>query len=260
MTYPIIPPKYGSYDYLMAEVGAVLGHGRNVGTWSKEQQGVANAVVQRGVREFYAPAPLPGKEQAHEWSFLRPIRQLTLESGTYKYDLPKDFAMLEGPLTFEPDQSTLYQPIRIVAEYEIRKRQQDTTTSGRPTIAALVAQPDGEGYQLWFWTTPDDSYTLEYVCQINPLDLSDENQMPYGGTVHYQTILEACLWKAEEEKQVAEGLHARAYEKRLAASISHDQRLMCPRSVGKNSARGSYRYDRRQLDMDVVTYDGSEWD
>lgn len=262
MTYPVVKQEYGTYGYLLQEVGAILGYGRNYDTWNREKRGIADAVIQRGVRAFYTPVPLPGEKYGHEWSFLRPIRQLVTVADTWQYDLPKDFAMLDGPITFAADQSILYQPIAVVPEFEVRKRQQETATTGRPTLAAVVAKGEPGIYQIHFWTTPDDEYTLEYPCKINPLELSEENPWPYGGTQHMQTVLESCLKCAEEEKQVARGQHADEFVTRLAASVSHDRKLMCPRSLGLNRDRSRILNagDRRELDQEIVTYAGTEWD
>jgi hypothetical protein len=260
VSYPVVDYQYGSYEHLLSETGAVLGYGRNIDSWTREKRGTANACVQQGIRSFYAPVPLEGEKYAHEWSFLRPRRQLTTVESTYVYVLPPDFAALDGPITFTPDQSVLYDPIQVVSEYELRRRQQETDTTGRPTIAALVTSAIPGRYELHFWLTPDDAYVLDYVCQINPVDLSESNPLPHGGLVHVQTILEACLKAAEEEKQVASGPHAREYVRRLAASISADRKLMCPRSIGRNRDRSEDTYDRRAVDADVVLYAGSEWD
>lgn len=260
MTYPVVKQGYGSYGYFLQEVGAILGYGRNFDTWNREKQGVADAVIQRGVRAFYTPVPLEGETYGHEWSFLRPVRQLVTEADVYQYDLPADFAMLDGPITFAADQSILYQPIQVVSEYEVRKRQQDTDTTGRPTLAALVPK-EARGWQIHFWVTPDSAYTLDYVCKINPLELSEANPWPYGGTEHAQTILESCLKCAEEEKQVAQGQHAGEFLKRLAASVSQDRRRMCPRSLGLNRDRsGCWYKDKRELDTAITMYDSQEWE
>lgn len=262
MTYPVVEYAYGSYDYLMREVGALLGYGRNTDTWSHEQRGVADAVVQRGVRAFYTPVPLPGEKSAHEWSFLRPVKQLTTVASTYKYDLPPDFAMLDGPITYKPDQTVFYQTIDVVSELVIRERQVDTSTTGRPTLAAIIPSALPRRYEIHFWVTPDAAYVLEFPCQVNPQDLSAENQYPYGGVEHSQTILESCLAVAEEEKAVRGGPHSGQYMQRLAASVSHDRKLMCPRSIGRNTDRAdySYRLDRREIDQDVTLYQSQEWD
>jgi hypothetical protein len=78
MTYPATALTYGSYAYLKSEVGTLLGFGRNEATWNHEQRAIADTVVQRGVRAFYLPPPLPKEKYGHEWSFLRPVLSLSL--------------------------------------------------------------------------------------------------------------------------------------------------------------------------------------
>lgn len=254
-------PAYGSYEYLMREVGAILGYGRDYDSWSHEKRGVANAVVQRGVRDFYNPVPLEGEKYAHAWSFLSPVRQLTTVADTWKYDLPKDFAMLDGPITFEIDQDVITTDIRIVSEYEIRRKQIDSDTTGVPTMAAVVPGDVPGRWKLFFWVTPDDAYTLEYRCQLNPPDLSVEDPMPYGGVEHVRTVLESCLKCAEEEKSVRGGVHAEQFMQRLAASVSHDRKVVCPRVMKRAQGWGTQRHYGEELYiMPPVEYDGTEWD
>lgn len=247
--------EYGSYAYLMREVGSLMGYGRNSDAWTPEKRSIADGIVQRGVRSFYVPTVLPGDKYAHEWSFLRPVRTLVTVASQYMYDLPEDFAMLDGPITFAPDQSVLYQPIEVVGEYVVRQRQQETTWTGRPTLAALVPVAAPGRYQIHFWVTPDIAYTLYYRSRINPRDLSEANPTPYGGMVHVQTILEACLLEAELEKGVKESPRKGRFIERLQASVSHDRKLKSPPAMGRPYEH--YEVDSyHELDANVVTYNG----
>lgn len=261
MTWPIESVEYGSYQYLMRHVGRRLGYGGNQDAWTREQREVADAVVQRGVRRFYTPQPLEGETYAHEWSFLRPIRPIVTVANQYAYDLPADFAMLDGPMTFAPDQSVLYQPIELVSIYEVNRRRQETSSTGRPTLVALVAGETPRSYQIHFWLTPDTAYTIWYPSKVSPLDLSDDNPMPFGGNEHAQTILEACLAEAEVERGVKESVHEPRFKERLFASVSHDRKVGSPPTLGRNVDRSdrldeSYTETFHDLDNNIVTYNG----
>jgi len=259
MTWPIDKIVYGSYRYFLRAVGRKLGYGGNYDSWTREQTEIANDVVQRGVRRFYAPTRLDGKKYAHEWGFLRPLRTLTMESGKYAYDLPADFSALDGPITYMPDQSVLYQPIEIVPIHQVNYRRLDTSSTGRPSIAALVAKDIPGFYEIHFWLTPDDDYVVQYPCKLRPLDLSDSNPMPFGGPEHTLTILESCLQEAEIELGLKESVHEDRFLERLGTSISIDQKLNSPQTVGRNIDRSDVAedpYSYHDLSENTVTYNG----
>ena len=62
-----------TFGDLRAEVQRYMGFGRstNYDSLTTGQQGDVVACIERGLRQFYAPAPLPNESSAHEWSFLR---------------------------------------------------------------------------------------------------------------------------------------------------------------------------------------------
>ena len=60
------------------EVGRALGYGR--GSLSSIGSDVLEDVtvcIERGLRQFYTPEPLPGERISHRWSFLRTVESLT---------------------------------------------------------------------------------------------------------------------------------------------------------------------------------------
>jgi hypothetical protein len=54
--------------------------------WSDNELTDIDTAIIRGLRQFYAPPPLPGRKRAHNWSFLRQLQSLTTtapyETGT----------------------------------------------------------------------------------------------------------------------------------------------------------------------------------
>ena len=107
------------------------------------------------------------------------------------------------------------------------------------------------------WPTPDDAYTIEYLAKVNPAALATASSMPYGGTEHLGTVVEACLAEAEAEKGEA-GIHTEKYQERLAASVSHDRKLMSPDTLGYGGDRSDRAgvVDVHDLDNNLVLYNG----
>lgn len=68
-----------TFGDLRAEVQRYMGFGRstNYNDLTSGQQGDVVACIERGLRQFYAPAPLPNESSAHEWSFLRGLGLVT---------------------------------------------------------------------------------------------------------------------------------------------------------------------------------------
>jgi len=80
-----------SRDNIRQEIQHYLGHGRvTFGSLNTSSQGMINVIMQRGLRQFFAPPPVPGEATSHEWSFMKKIAYLTLKqeyaTGTIAYD------------------------------------------------------------------------------------------------------------------------------------------------------------------------------
>ena len=72
-----------SYDSLCREVGGFLGYGYNPAAWDHLKTGQVDSLVQKGLRRFYYPPPLPNQGKAHRWSFMQRDDVLRPKSGTY---------------------------------------------------------------------------------------------------------------------------------------------------------------------------------
>jgi hypothetical protein len=157
---------------------------------------------------------------------------------SYCYDLPTDFADLDGPITFEPGNSMLATPIQVVGENEIRAELAVSSTVGRPRLAALrpkaIDETTWTKYELLFYPVPDDAYVLTYRYKVNVQALSATNLYPPGGAVHAETVLESCLAIAEQQKDGKPGVHTSKYAERLSASISADRMNNAPDTLGYN--------------------------
>lgn len=249
--------------YLKRLVGRELGYGPNPAVWSHHQGQEVELAVQTGLRRFYSPPVLPGERYSHEWSFLRPAATLTLTADDYQYDLPADFAMLTGPLTFAPGAAVLYPPVQIVGEHQIRQRLQRSEASARPSMAAIrVKDPDdtvGTRYEILLWPVPDDAYDLTYRYHINPDTLDSDTALPFGGQPNAQTVIEACL-AAAEDLQGEPGLHSEAFMERLQASVGHDRKVSAADTLGFNRDPSDFPMDPfanfHDFDENIVTYTG----
>lgn len=258
-------------DYLERLIGSKLGFGAHSGSWGNTESEQVNEVVRTGLRRFYSPPVFPGEKYAHEWSFLRPLATMNLQADVYEYEFPKDYAMLDGPLTYSPGTSVLYQPIKLVSEHQVRAKRQSLEITGRPQIAALrpKAQVDGLGtrWELVFWPTPDASYSLQYRYRTNPGLLSSGVAEPAGGMPHAQTVVESCLWAADEMLGVTNSVHRVAYLECLGSSVSHDKLANAPETLGYNVDRsdsfglfsGPYADYRDIQQSNTTTYAGQTY-
>ncbi|GAG06997.1 unnamed protein product, partial [marine sediment metagenome] len=205
--------------YLRRMVGRHLSYGPSIGHWTHTQAAEVAEVVRTGLRRFYTPPVLPDEKYAHEWSFLRPLETLNTVDGEYEYDLPAHFAMLDGPLTYGADESSLSQTVKLVSEHQVRMKRQHTNLTARPTMAALRVQGGDETtWKLVVWPTPDAEYAIHYRCQSNPGLLSSGVAKPAGGMPHAQTVVEACLSAADDFLGVKNSPHLSAFRECLRSS------------------------------------------
>lgn len=248
--------------YLKRLIGRFFGYGPNKTSWTHQQLQEVNLTLQNGLRKFYNPTQSLGMKYNHSWGFLKPVARITLTSGVYEYDLPSDFQLLDSPLTFAPGAAVIYPSIVTVGEHQIRQRLQRSEASSRPTIAAVAPKMlDGIGmrYKILFWPVPDAAYELTYRYQIDPQSGTSDADIPFGGNVHHQTIIEACL-SACEEQTGKFGIHTKLFEQRLAMSISQDLRTNSPSTLGYNRDASDYPMDGfssfHDCDENLVRYNG----
>lgn len=246
---------------LSRKIGEFLKYGAHDGTWTAAQQAKVADVLRDGLRKFYDPVALPGQNLPHDWSFLAPVGQLQLQSGVYEYDLPADFAMLAGSLTYAPGTNVLYPPIAIRSEFDVRHELQYTDAASRPFMAAVRVKPSDGGtgtrYQLIVYPSPDGNYDVSFRYKINPLELESDVALPLGGQAHAQTLIEACLAAAELSVGGAPGPHEAEFTRRLVASVGHDLKVTCPDTFGYLGDGRGECLDLHGNDYHVVTYNGA---
>lgn len=253
--------------YLRRVVGRHMGYGPNSATWTHLQFKTVELVIENGLRKFYNPPVLPGQRYAHEWAFLRPVRPLVTQSSVSTYTLDDDFAMLDGPITFNAGSNTLWPAIEEIGEHQIRMRLQRYSTTGRPQICATrPTKPDkasGGKWELLLWPIPDGAYTLNIRMRIVPPLLAADEDRPYGHLRHANTILEACLCAADEMNEKSNGIHGNKFLECLMSSVGHDQKADSPGSLGYNRDPSDMEYaaygDWHERDENIVTHNGNTY-
>jgi len=162
-----------SRQHIEKRIGLHIGAGPNRKAWTDAQLQKIKEIFKEGMRLACNPPVIPGMTYPHQWGWLKPLATITTAADDEVYDLPSDFAYVDGPMTIAPSDYMLYQPLKIVGEHQIRQRLQSTQSTGRPVEAAVrVKSPhdssEGTQYELLLWPTPDGDYTLQYRYRINP--------------------------------------------------------------------------------------------
>lgn len=246
----------GSMDELRVAVSHYLGLGDTYADLSTADKARVDRVVSDGLREFY---------QAHNWRFMKPTTTVAVVADDTEVDLPSDLASILGDITIDSDGSRSFAPVAITSTTRIdRLYSMYPNSEGVPTEAA-VRQKSHTGsseqrYELRFWPTSDDSYTLRFQYAVRGESLST-GEYPYGGTEHFATIRNAVLAMAERTFDDASGVHQQAYERSLVESIRRDNIFNAPDSLGLMSGGRvltNLRVDRdRSWSVPTVTVDGN---
>lgn len=249
-------------ECLRRDVGRFLGYDREPGSWTIEELEDVDGVIAEGLRQFYRPPRLPQERQAHQWSFLRPIGTLAIEADVDEYDLPADFADLDGDIYYVQAE---HMPFRIRTVHagrilELRQRNEFANTSVHPRESAIVPiQPDGTAnqiYRLMLWPKPGSAYTLKFRYYARQQMLTDDADVPLGGTEHAGTIRAACLSAAESFLDDERGVKYQDFLDQLAASIDFDRKANSPSTLGymgdNSDSRGMDPYIRSP---NITTYE-----
>lgn len=248
------PTSTMKYDDFAAEIGRFLGFGRTSANWSAAMLEDIHASIQAGLRQFYAPPPLPlGAAQvmtSYRWRFLAPQATLTMTAGTATYALPNTFGGMNGGLSFSSGQNlNLIRGIAIVPIGRINDLLQypNATDQKQPTMAALLPvapvgpTPGPADIQRWniqFFPPPDAAYEVSYTYHVVLPDL-DTGEYPFGGDLHSETMLASMLAIAEERytEPLSKGIMRERWHDRLKASIELDKQLRQPQNFGYNGDR-----------------------
>ena len=252
------------YGTLRQEVGAFLGYGTTIASWSAAQAAEIERYVQSGVRQFYyPPAGIDGVEAGYSWSFLNPTTTIDTAQDDAAQDLPDDLGrVLDGGFFYEAGEHR--RSIVLVSEARLHAMMSRSDATGPPQVACVrhKTQEAGSGQRLevaW-WPVPDKAYTLTYRYEAYSGKLTEANPYPLGGMRYAELLTESCLAVAEQRANDERGMHTEAFFSQLAAGISMDRkqgaRFYGPMTVGEDSVLSR----RGQLGSSYdITYKGSTW-
>jgi len=239
---------------------------RTAANWTADEITQLDDMIASGLRNFYHPPPTQNTPKGYKWSFMEPTTTLSLVADTADYTLSANFGGLIGEMTYSADDNRWF-PIETTGEHRIRTlRQRDySSISSDPKLAAVrpisSSGSNGQRFQLMLYPSPDKAYTLSYRYHALPNQLTAANPYPMGGAAHAETILESCLAIAESRMDNNAGIHAAAFQQRLAASIAFDTQMHTPEHMGYNgdgSDGGVWSEQaNRYMNGGLVTYNGS---
>jgi hypothetical protein len=227
-----------TFTKIRIEIADYLGWTRTAGNWSATQSARLGVMLNHGYQQFLFPPKLPGEQNAHRWSFMKPVTTLNTVADEDAYDLPEAFGGLVGDITFASGDNVTH-AIELISEPKLRKLQSqiDGATTGKPQYAAI--RPTGVNMgaiqvrELILWPTPDAVYVLTYQYDARLSDWSTAAEYPLGGQEHCLTLLQSCRDIAAHtlnNPDLAVGEHARFME-RLQASVEQD-RKHAPTTLG----------------------------
>jgi hypothetical protein len=219
------------YQDIRRHVGQILDYGWDHSKWSRDQALLVDELVQSGMRQFYAPKPIPSTEGAppeppHVWSFLLRTDWIKTVASQYAYDLPDTFTgKIIGDMHYGAGEQRTH--IEEISENRLRELLAGVPQSGPPEYVCLrVKVSDGQSRQRWeaiFYPTPSAEHNISLRYKVSPPRISEAKPYPLGGVDHAETILASCMAAAEERIKGGTQFRER-YAALLAASIVADRR------------------------------------
>lgn len=248
---------------IRSEVCRYLGFGRFYSNASPVQRDDCDLIIRRGLRQFYAPPPLPQETKSHRWSFLTPSATLTMVSGTSAYALPDDFGGMIGDFTYTNE--TWPQSIKMVNMNVLRDAQAMGTSNRRPSMAAIqpretasAGNPDiPTRWEAVFHSTPDAAYVVKYQYYVIQDATSGALDYVPGGALHGETILASCLAIAETYAESPNAKFREYFKERLVSSVLLDRQTTGSSFIGRNLDRSDAANGTQQ--RIIVTYNGTEY-
>lgn len=231
------------FEDLESWIGDYLGFGRGVlngeTAWNARSQKTIDDSLKVGLRLFYYPNILPGESGQYQWSFLRPVRQVSLAVGTHEVNLPTDFGGLEGPVLILGTNRVMIN-VAVVGDQDVeQKLAMYPSETGQPRVCYVrwnqaTTKERGPRASLKVFPPADTAYTLQVLYYIQPEALSSPFPFAQGGAVHAETIKAACLAAAELDRDGVEGPKYAYFMERLKVSIANDRRSKA-QTLGYNS-------------------------
>jgi len=241
-----------TFSKIRLEVADYLGLGRASDKWTTTDKSRLASIINGGYRRFLQT---PG----HRWTFLEPVMQIAVVSGTSEYPLDPSFGWPVGDLTYASSDNR-WHLVRLVSEAVIRAEQQASgSTTGSPRIAAIrpgvVTNAAAQTSVLILHPTPDSDYTLSLRYGVAVSDVSESFEHLYGGELYGDVILQACLAMAELRIRGEIGPQEAAYQKLLAGAVERDAKRRGAWYGDYGGQRERYR-QTYEVTYNGVLYDG----
>lgn len=252
---------------LQARVAYLLHGVRSTANLSSDETDNIASIIKSGLRKFYYPH-IVDPNIRHIWSFLRVRLTLPLSSNVNEYELPDDFGGMTGEMHFKLEDQGYREVVKVNDNKILRLRSRNLSVSSFPMYYAERPEKAtgtlGQKWILMVWPDPDGNYTLNGRYWVHPQALTSSLDVPYGGLEHSETILEACLAAAEQQIDGQQGIHTRAFERALQASIQYDQMSHRPDTLGvdtpySNAGDEGIRPDGRYENYNVITYGNTQY-
>ena len=208
--------------------------------WNANQTFVINQIVTSGVAQVYSPPPVNGEKVSPDWTFLKPITQISLPCGMQTIRMPDDFGSVDGPIAVQTSTQT-GTPWWIDWKNEnfiYQMYQTNPQITGPPKFAAEtvlrnINPPAGQARGLVFFPIPDQDYLLQVKYSIIPERLSGSQPYTYGGPRFRELFIASCLAYAEQKFDNNRGVMTARFNEMLMAAVSEDNKNR-PQKLGYN--------------------------
>lgn len=183
----------------------------------------AKAVTHAGYRKFLYPiSAVTGKQ--HTWSFMVKHTALDITGNKWQYTLPVDFERMHMPFAYSEDDQ--YMQLRHVSASTVLNNRSLSESSGAPSCYSiqpgLYDAEHGQNWEVWFYETPSQAYTLKYAYIIRPQQLVNDTDYFIGGDFASEAILESALAVAELRWDGVQGVHTAEADKLIQQLILSD--------------------------------------
>jgi hypothetical protein len=251
------PTLSTALDEIRREVARFLSFGRDYASLTITQQEDVDAIVRRGLRQFYQPPPV-GEHVGHMWSFLRPTVSFATVIGQEAYQLPDDYGAMLGSRITHLSSSSLHGPL-IVSDYQYRALKEGSTVAdGTPFHATVVPRTSNGAVvspgrsDLLLWPKPDRVVTMQYQYAAVQDAITNGLSYPAGAAMHGETIIASCLAIGEEYVVSPTTQYRQLFRERLASSIALDRHARGGGIVGR--MRGAEEAPVHHHRVSLVTY------
>ena len=212
---------------LLAALALAANWSRDTATWETDQTTDSVMWLKSAVRKFYG---------AHDWSFLRLNFTAPLTVDVETYDLPTDYAEMDGPLYYRGNHAHCPPIVRTGLAEVWRGR--GVSDKGQPRQYAVEPLPqtgesESQRYALHFDKKPSQAFVVsgEYLC--NPYAITATRPYPLGGAMFAECLRSSVMAVTELELTKQAGTFTAEYARLLAECIKRDIRRG-PTNLGKN--------------------------